>query len=50
MSAKRLLYACSPAVLQAVYQRVEASPLGYRLARGAFWSLAGPGFLPWNTK
>ena len=41
MSIKSTLYACSPAFLQAIYQRVEASPLGYRLAKGAFWSLAG---------
>ena len=41
MSLKRLLYACSPAFLRAIYQRIEASPLGYRLAKGAFWSLAG---------
>jgi hypothetical protein len=25
----------------ALWDRLEASPLGYRLARGAFWSLAG---------
>lgn len=41
MSAKRLLYVCAPAFLRAQFARVEASPLGYRLARGAFWSLAG---------
>ena len=27
--------------LRPILQRIEASPLGYRLARGAFWSLTG---------
>lgn len=36
-----LLYSLSPEFLCLVYQRIERSPLGYRLARGAFWSLAG---------
>ena len=30
-----------PAFLRHHKERIEASPLGYRLARGAFWSLAG---------
>ena len=30
-----------PPFLQNLKGRVEASPPGYRLARGAFWSLAG---------
>ena len=38
---KRLIYRFSPDVLHTLYQRIEASPLGYRLAKGAFWSLAG---------
>jgi O-antigen/teichoic acid export membrane protein len=38
---KHLIYRFSPDVLHAFYQRIEASPLGYRLAKGAFWSLAG---------
>ena len=38
---KRLVYRFSPDVLHSFYQRIEASPLGYRLAKGAFWSLAG---------
>ena len=38
---KHLLYRFSPDVLRSIYQRIEASPLGYRLAKGAFWSLAG---------
>jgi O-antigen/teichoic acid export membrane protein len=38
---KALLYRYSPGVLCAFYQRIETSPLGYRLAKGAFWSLSG---------
>lgn len=38
---KHFLYRFSPGVLRSIYQRIEASPLGYRLAKGAFWSLAG---------
>ena len=38
---KAFLYRFSPGFLSLFYQRIEASPLGYRLAKGAFWSLAG---------
>ncbi len=38
---KHLIYRFSPGILHKFYQRIEASPLGYRLAKGAFWSLAG---------
>jgi O-antigen/teichoic acid export membrane protein len=38
---KALIYRFSPGVLHTFYQRIETSPLGYRLAKGAFWSLAG---------
>ncbi len=41
MSAKSLLYSLTPGVFRGLFDRVEASPLGSRLARGAFWSLAG---------
>jgi O-antigen/teichoic acid export membrane protein len=40
-SLKAFIYRFSPGFLTLVYQRIEASPLGYRLAKGAFWSLAG---------
>jgi O-antigen/teichoic acid export membrane protein len=40
-SVKPALDALCPAVLRAYKARIEASPLGYRLAKGAFWSLAG---------
>jgi O-antigen/teichoic acid export membrane protein len=38
---KELFYRLSPGVLRAIYRRVEARPLAYRLARGTFWSLVG---------
>ncbi len=38
---KRILDRCCPPFLEPWKARLEASPLGYRLARGAFWSLAG---------
>ena len=38
---KALIYRFSPGFLGLLYQRIEASPLGYRLAKGALWSLAG---------
>lgn len=41
MSLKERLTAALPQSLKPWWQRVESSPLGYRLARGAFWSLAG---------
>lgn len=36
----RALCAC-PEFLRAYWERIEASPLGFRLAKGAFWSMAG---------
>ena len=41
MTARTLLHKYSPAFLRRLTERVESSPLGGRLARGAFWSLAG---------
>ncbi len=41
MTPKAFIYSLSPASFRGVYQRIEASPIGSRLARGAFWSLAG---------
>jgi len=40
--SKSLTYFGSSA-LSSIYQRVERSPLGRRMARGIFWSLAGAG-------
>jgi O-antigen/teichoic acid export membrane protein len=41
MSVKHLIFRSSPKFLGPVLRRIEASPLGYRLAKGAFWSLVG---------
>ncbi len=41
MTIKNTLFTCCPRRLQPYWNRVEASELGCRLARGAFWSLAG---------
>jgi len=40
-SLKERLLAVLPRPLHPWWGRLESSPLGYRLARGAFWSLAG---------
>ena len=41
MTLKSSLRACCPQPLRPYWDRVEASPVGYRLAKGAFWSLVG---------
>ena len=41
LSVKRTAYAWCPRSLRPFWDRVETSPLGSRLARGAFWSLTG---------
>lgn len=41
MSLRNCIRSASPRFARRWYNRVEASPLGYRLARGAFWSFAG---------
>jgi hypothetical protein len=38
---KHLLLSATPGFLKPYWHRLEASPLGYRLAKGAFWSLVG---------
>lgn len=38
---KSWLLATTPRFLHPYFARLENSPLGYRLARGAFWSIAG---------
>lgn len=40
-SLKTFLVASVPRQLKPLWARLEASPLGYRLARGAFWSFLG---------
>jgi len=41
LNIKKMIYACCPRPLRLHWERIEASELGYRLARGVFWSLAG---------
>ena len=41
MSVKALVYSRCPVFLKATLQRIDNSPIGYRLARGVFWSIAG---------
>lgn len=41
MSIRALATACCPPFLRPTLERIESSPVGYRLARGAFWSLFG---------
>ena len=41
LSAKSYLDAFCPPFLQGLKAKVQASPLAYRLARGAFWSVVG---------
>lgn len=38
---KNWLIAATPGFLKPHWRRLEASPLGYRLAKGAFWSFVG---------
>jgi O-antigen/teichoic acid export membrane protein/coenzyme F420-reducing hydrogenase beta subunit len=41
LTIKKALYTRCPSRVRPYWDRLEASPLGARLARGAFWSLAG---------
>ena len=41
ISLKTLAYACSPSMVHSFFNRIEASDVGSRLARGVFWSMAG---------
>ena len=41
ISVTKLIYSCSPKALHPTFDRVKKSDIGLRLARGAFWSLAG---------
>ena len=41
VTVKRAIHACCPTALRPGLARIEASEIGYRLARGTFWSLAG---------
>ncbi len=41
MSIKSLLSTCCPSFLRPAFDRIENSPIGSRLAKGVFWSMAG---------
>ena len=41
MSVKSLVSTCCPPFLRPALDRIENSPIGYRLAKGVFWSMAG---------
>ena len=41
MTIKELVLSLTPDFLRPYLDSIQASPLGYRLAKGAFWSLAG---------
>ena len=43
MIFKSVLPSLIPTFLSLYWEKLKASPLGYRLAKGAFWSLAGSG-------
>jgi len=41
IGVKKAIYTCCPDFLHPTLDRVEASEIGYRLAKGVFWSMAG---------
>lgn len=41
LSVKKTLNGFCPKFLRPYFDRIEKSPLGYRLAKGVFWSMAG---------
>lgn len=41
IDVKKAIYTCCPDFLHPVLNRVESSEIGYRLAKGVFWSMAG---------
>lgn len=41
MSVKSLAFTYCPPFLRPTLERIENSPIGYRLAREVFWSMAG---------
>jgi O-antigen/teichoic acid export membrane protein len=41
VSVKSIASTCCPPFLRSAFSRVENSPVGYRLAKGMFWSVAG---------
>ena len=41
MSVKSIASTCCPSFFRPMFSRIENSPIGLRLARGVFWSMAG---------
>ena len=41
MNVKSIAYTCCPSFLRPLFDRVENTPIGSRLAMGVFWSMAG---------
>ena len=41
ISVKQTLRTLTPRILLPFWERLEASPVGYRLAKGAFWAITG---------
>ena len=41
LSPKKIAYACCPTRFHPIFDRIEASNIGYRLVRGSFWSIFG---------
>lgn len=41
IDVKKAIYICCPNFLHHILNRVEKSEIGYRLAKGVFWSMAG---------
>jgi len=41
IGVKKAIYTCCPDFLHPILNRVEDSEIGYRLAKGVFWSMAG---------
>jgi O-antigen/teichoic acid export membrane protein len=41
VTVRRAIHACCPTALRPALARIEASEIGFRLAKGTFWSLAG---------
>jgi len=41
INIKKTVYTYCPSFLRPALDRIESSPIGYRLARGVFWSMAG---------
>jgi O-antigen/teichoic acid export membrane protein len=41
IAVKKVIHACCPSFLKSTLARVETSEIGYRLAKGIFWSVIG---------